>query len=83
MIVRIERLPGILEERLYDLCDGSLETDDPVGQIEDRDVYSAEALLCDLERYDAGETAHIIITGFDSDAVDHMEIPDTLPGRYI
>ena len=82
MIVRIERLPYSGEECLYDLSDGSLSMD-PVGVLKDgRKVYSAEALLCDLECFEPGESIKIIVTGFDfKDFLDDLECPDTVPER--
>lgn len=65
MIVRIERLPYTYEERLYDLSDGSLVTDEPIGRLKNgRDVYSAEALLSDLGMWEPGQIVSIIVTGF-------------------
>ena len=65
MIVRIPLIPNILEERLYDLSDGSLLTGVPVGIINGVNVYSAEQLLTDLETYyDPGVPVQMITTGF-------------------
>ena len=73
MIVRIECLPSIQSERLYDLCDGSLSTE-PVGMIQgDRPLYSAEALLCDIGEYDIGNEIRIIVTGFTDDDIEYPE----------
>ena len=75
MIVRIERLPYTYEERLYDLSDGSLLIDEPIGRLKDgRDVYSAEALLTDIEMWEPGQIVSIIVTGFTHrDFVDEVE----------
>lgn len=65
MIVRIPLIPNILEERLYDLSDGSLLTGAPIGMIYGVKVYSAEQLLTDLETYyDPGVPVSMITTGF-------------------
>ena len=88
MIIRIECLPGIYRERLYDLSDGSLKTNGPIGLIygdEDREVWSAEAFLCDIENYyESGNIVNVIITGFKSEDV---EFPgpdqDTVPQKAI
>ena len=72
MIVRIERLAIGGMERLYDLSDGSLSME-PIGKIGDRDVYSAEMLLCDIGEYNPGNSVPLIITGFTSDDVRYVE----------
>ena len=59
---------GIYRNRLFDLCDGSLEESRPVGMIGDKEVWSAEALLDAIGSYaEPGRLLFVVGTYIESD----------------
>ena len=60
--------------RIFDLADGSLNDSYPVGRIGNREVWSAEALLCTIEAY-TSPTCNLFIKGV---AIDDWRNPDPI-----
>lgn len=70
-----EPVSGIYRNRLFDLCDGSLQEDRPVGVIGASEVWSAEALLDAIGSYaEPDKLLFVVGTHIESD-----RDPDPLP----
>ena len=73
--VRLTSVNRNIPDRIFDLADGSLQDRKPVGRIGGKDIWSAEALLIDIEAYaDPGEL--VFIQGM---RIDPERDPDPLP----
>ena len=58
-------------EILFDLSNGELHTE-CIGVIKGHRVYSAEALLCELEGYSVGDLVNLKVTPYSTDDIEEI-----------